>query len=60
MTSGQQPRKRREQDPVPVVQIRPVDLTAQHRDLMPKHHDLEFLRAAAATGQHHQLEEPTK
>jgi hypothetical protein len=50
---GQQPRQRGQQDPIPIVQNRPIDLTTQNRDLVPKHDDLDLLGAVTTTEEHH-------
>jgi hypothetical protein len=55
----QQPRQRGQQAPIPIAQIRPVDLTAQYGDLMPKHDDLDLLGTITTTEQHHELENAT-
>jgi hypothetical protein len=39
------------QSPVVIVEYRSVDLSAQHGVLMPKHDDLEVLRASSADGE---------
>src|SRR6266496_3357482 len=43
--AGQQPARGREQDPVARTQRRSVYLASQHRQLMPKHDDLQLLEA---------------
>ena len=45
-----QPGQRRQDCPVGLVRLRPGDLTAEHRDLMPEHHDLRILGRLAAPG----------
>jgi hypothetical protein len=44
-------RSRGEQSPIHQPKLRPADLPAQHRDLMPEHEQLDILdvRATAAT-----------
>jgi hypothetical protein len=56
----QQPRQRGQQNPISIVQIRPVDLTAQNSDLVPEHNDLDLLGAITAPEQHHELEDATQ
>jgi hypothetical protein len=38
----------------------PIDLTAQNRDLVPKHDDLDLLYLVTTTDQHHELQDPTE
>ncbi|MFI0369959.1 hypothetical protein ACH35V_18965 [Actinomadura sp. 1N219] len=59
MTLRQRPRPRSQQNPIPVVQFRPVDLTAQHCDLMPTHKNLDLLGAVTTGEQRHKLQDPT-
>jgi hypothetical protein len=47
----QQPGQRRQDRPVGPVELRPGDLTAQHRDLVPEHHDLGVPGRLAAAQQ---------
>jgi hypothetical protein len=37
------PRQRGQQDTIPIAQIRPMHLAAQHSDLMPQREELDFL-----------------
>jgi hypothetical protein len=49
----QQPGQRRQHRPIGPARLRPRHLTAQHRHLMPQHHDLNAL-GCLAPAQHHQ------
>jgi hypothetical protein len=57
--SWQQPRQRRQHDPILRPQVRAVDLSAQHRDLMPQDQQLDVLGAAVAGQLSQQLHELT-
>jgi hypothetical protein len=43
-----------------MFQINTFDLTAQHRELVAKDQDLDFLRSIAAQAQHDQLQRLTQ
>ena len=49
--AGEQPRQRREPQPVSRVVPDPADVAAEHRVLMPEHQQLSGLRPAAAEHQ---------
>jgi len=56
--SGQQPRQRRYHGAVGPVRLRPGDLTAQDRNLVPQNHDLHVLRGIASRQEHKPAEQP--
>jgi hypothetical protein len=58
--AGQQPSQGREHRPIVRFQINTLDLTAQHRELVAKDQDLDFLRPIAAQAQHDQLQRLTQ
>jgi hypothetical protein len=53
---GEQPRQRREHDTVGGLQLRPVYLAAEHRDLVAQHEESDVLGVVVAgeLGQHFQ------
>jgi hypothetical protein len=57
MRAGQQPACRGEQKPVARPQLRSTCLAAQHRQLMPQHHDLQLLEALRPLPQEHDLQQ---
>ena len=54
----QHPAQRRKQQPVVRLELRPADLPATNRQLMPEHENLELLRSVTPSEVHHQLEQP--
>jgi hypothetical protein len=54
----QHPAQRRKQQPVVRLELRPADLPAKNRQLMPEHESLELLRSVTPSEEHHQLEQP--
>jgi hypothetical protein len=42
-------------EPVAPLHLQPTCLAAQHRQLMPRHHDLQLLEALRTRAQEHEL-----
>jgi hypothetical protein len=49
----QHPAQRRKQQPVVRLELRPADLPAKNRQLMPEHESLELLRSVTPSEEHH-------
>jgi hypothetical protein len=54
------PRQYGQQETIPVVEIRPVHLTTQDSDLMPKRKDLDLLGPVTTPEQNQELEDTTE
>jgi hypothetical protein len=55
---GQQPRHGSDHGAVGPVRLRAAHLTAQDRNLVPQHQDLQVLRGVAAREEHYPAEQP--
>jgi hypothetical protein len=54
----QQPAQRGKQQPVVHLETRSTDLTAKHRQLVPKHQDLKLLCPITSSEEDDQLQQP--
>jgi hypothetical protein len=55
--AGQYPARRRQKEPVAWSELRPICLAAQHRQLVPKQHDLRLLEALRPRAQEQELQQ---